>query len=184
MTASGLTPFGETFVRDHWIPALLSGAFLQTSDQLRFGDEYCCLGVACELLYDKVESPIELTRAPVGSGDYSLRSYEYNHQSQVLPHEVSDLLGISPSGYIVWTETNNITALTLMNDGSYEFSDIAHVLEDVLNPDAPLRFMSNEEFTDHFVNHRENQTFHLLDADVINDMRHHALERRTVTANV
>lgn len=32
-----------------WVDALRSGDYQQGRDQLRFGDTYCCLGVACDV---------------------------------------------------------------------------------------------------------------------------------------
>jgi hypothetical protein len=35
---------------DDWTAALRSGKYKQRTGTLRYGDQYCCLGVACELL--------------------------------------------------------------------------------------------------------------------------------------
>lgn len=34
-----------------WIAALKSGAYKQARHNLRIGDSYCCMGVACDLVY-------------------------------------------------------------------------------------------------------------------------------------
>jgi hypothetical protein len=39
-----------TEMQDKWLTALESGEYAQATDQLKSGDAYCCLGVACQLL--------------------------------------------------------------------------------------------------------------------------------------
>ncbi len=38
--------------RAKWVDALRSGKYKQTRSALRYGDAYCCLGVACDVLGD------------------------------------------------------------------------------------------------------------------------------------
>ena len=38
-----------TELQEKWVTALESGKYNQTNNRLRFNDEYCCLGVACDL---------------------------------------------------------------------------------------------------------------------------------------
>ena len=38
------------FIVDKWLPALRSGEYKQLQGALRKGDEFCCLGVACDLI--------------------------------------------------------------------------------------------------------------------------------------
>lgn len=52
--------------RIEWIKALRSGKFGQTRGVLRYGNTYCCLGVACELAHLKGL----INREPDRNGEY------------------------------------------------------------------------------------------------------------------
>lgn len=102
-----------------WVAALRSGEYRQGRGALRSGDEYCCLGVACDLYSKETgvswESEAETT-------------FVYLGQNAVLPQEVKNWLGLcndsgrcpakyQPGSLIHW------------NDGGWTFEEIADWIE-------------------------------------------------------
>lgn len=109
--------------REHrrlWVDALRSGKYRQATKQLRSGDAFCCLGVACDI-----------------SGLDRWRSAEmpfYLHENRMLPAEVQKWLGLSGKlgGYGVRIRTY----LADLNDSGKSFAEIADIIES--EPDGLL----------------------------------------------
>lgn len=105
-----------------WIDALRSGRFKKGMDQLRKGDSYCCLGVACELA---VEHGI-------------IESYDGKHTNLSYYPDVREWIGLED--YCGAFESRNCDeSLTARNDKrrydqeegrpTYTFKDIANLIE-------------------------------------------------------
>lgn len=92
-----------------WTAALRSGKYRQGENQLRVGDRFCCLGVACDL-----EDPDEW------DGNV------YRDSVTFLPEDVRDEYGFSEG---------EESFLTLMNDSGKSFAEIADWLEQRLAED-------------------------------------------------
>lgn len=97
-----------------WIEALRSGKYKQGKRLLRsLNDEFCCLGVACEVF------------APETAVQFSSR-WEYDGSDALLPQIVQDILGLRYSdGYF----EDCGPSLTTMNDRGDTFAEIAYFLE-------------------------------------------------------
>lgn len=96
-----------------WIEALRSGKFKQGFRNLRSGDEYCCMGVACELA---MENGVKIDRQEISSGRWI-----YDRFAGCWPVSVEDWLSVGP------ISTN---VLVNMNDNQVKsFNEIADYLE-------------------------------------------------------
>jgi hypothetical protein len=86
-----------------WIEALESGDYIQTTGMLhRFGtddvpDQFCCLGVACDLAY---KAGVAQRRHQVDR--FSYHGDDGDNTASTLPDVVSDWLGISTDNPCVW----------------------------------------------------------------------------------
>lgn len=106
-----------------WVEALRSGEYKQGRGQLRVGDSFCCLGVACEIS---------------GVSQWSGRFYgdDGDYEDAVLPESVGRWLGVdgdniavdarfvehgAPRSSFVLTELNDVRRLS--------FSQIADAIE-------------------------------------------------------
>ena len=99
--------------RRTWVEALRSGKYKQASGQLRIGDAFCCLGVACDIS---------------GLGSWNEYSEYSTHidggQGYKLPASLMDYLGLrTPTGDF------EMTNLSSMNDNGKSFEEIADVIE-------------------------------------------------------
>ena len=136
------TPMREEvkkFILEEWVPALRSGNYKQTSaalhEQRSDGSEaFCCLGVACDLLKDR----LELVRTPVDRDEFALISYD--GEPAALPRKAATFLQL-------WNEdtldndgpdVTNIkkydqNVLMTWNDSGVSFDVIAAKLEEIAN---------------------------------------------------
>lgn len=94
-----------------WVEALRSGKFHQTKECLYDDRGYCCLGVACHIMYE---------------GDDS----KYEGSDGELPDEVRDWLGLDGNlGEYHDGEEFYCDLVTLNDDRNYTFAQIADVIE-------------------------------------------------------
>lgn len=105
-----------------WVAALRSGEFKQGTECLRsVDDNYCCLGVACEL-FSKATGELE--------AEYSnfSQEYRYGDKAAILPADVKDWLGLADEegSYGGTLEDHTLTGL---NDIGKSFAEIADVIE-------------------------------------------------------
>lgn len=105
-------------VKKKWVEALRSGTYEQGTDVLRFDNNYCCLGVLCDLYaIEKSESWDEL---PDGS-------YQFYGNASVLPTRVR-----------VWAELESRNPeiegkhLSDYNDDGHTFEAIADMIDEHL----------------------------------------------------
>lgn len=94
-------------VRDKWVEALRSGRYAQGQAQLRRQDDYCCLGVLCDL------SGLGSWKR-VGDNGY----YEVGHDLRA---------GMPPDAVTTWAGLSALEAnrLSVMNDEGRTFEAIA-----------------------------------------------------------
>lgn len=129
-------------IRKQWTAALRSGEYGQAKEVLRVQDNYCCLGVLCDL-HAKVTNPPEND----GWVQKLSNTYTYGLESEetVLPTEVqtwSKLMTGNPSfqasdkpynelyaGDIGKFQRNEILSLAELNDEGLTFSQIADVID-------------------------------------------------------
>lgn len=109
--------------RAEWVAALRSGEYQQTTGRLRRGENFCCLGVACE-----VAGKHGITRR-VGDG-YAAYPEDGWPNSSDLPYEVQRWLGLdSPAGALVEMHAGKFTLDGLNDAALWGFKQIADVIE-------------------------------------------------------
>jgi hypothetical protein len=101
-----------------WVAALKSDKYKQGKGQLRQGDTFCCLGVACDL-YEKAGKAI--TKSTVAETGV----VKYNEHWAVLPKVVKAWLGLKDTGGTISSTVN----LASMNDKGKSFKEIATAIK-------------------------------------------------------
>lgn len=117
-----------TVEQDIWLGELMTGNRAQTASYLQRvscdqnGDKYCCLGVACEMFYDR-------------TGVIQLRdrySISYGGEQETLPRAIQNLLLMYSEGGlfndvigIKFRDDLVTSSLAGMNDGGLTFKQIA-----------------------------------------------------------
>lgn len=97
-----------------WLTALRSGDYQQGQGYLRQGDQYCCLGVLCDL-YGKAVGP---------EWEDSGEVYSMFHCDTVLPLKVQVWAGIPGKP--------NPLDLAALNDSGATFEELANIIEEGL----------------------------------------------------
>lgn len=120
-----------------WIEALRSGKYKQGQYRLRQNNEFCCLGVACEI-YDLIHAN-ELPKLK------ECEDYYENNNNQTLPLIIGEWLGVddcNPSINIteimmekypeleLYSFEKTITLAELNDDVQLSFDQIADIIED------------------------------------------------------
>ncbi len=142
-------------VKGKWIAALKSGNYKQGKKVLREGDNFCCLGVLCDLYSEentdgswKRESNYDF--AYLGVLGKQPEIYTFNGLIAVLPVAVSEWAGFNDENLSVddellkeilkidpedvkspYLEGGDSTELALVNDYGVSFEDIATLIEQV-----------------------------------------------------
>lgn len=115
-------------IADKWIAALESGKYKQGRSSLRFNNEFCCLGVLCELA---VEAGV-ITEAKRILNGQSLLYYYDDCNASYLPSAVRDWAGMYHIAGIFNNEVNDddryLPSLTRLNDDGVSFVEIADVI--------------------------------------------------------
>ena len=107
-------------VMKKWVKALRSGDYKQGRETLCTSDQYCCLGVLCELaskenICDKTENLFDSS------------NIEYDEHDDVLPQSVRDWSGMkTDSGDRLG---KRISLLALNDTNRYSFERIANIIE-------------------------------------------------------
>lgn len=110
-------------VKEIWVKALRSGKYIQGKERLRnVTDNYCCLGVLCDLHREMTDSSI-WTRSL--SGDF-LYGNDGAKSSTVLPGIVMNWAGLNDENPEI---TIMGTTLAHMNDDGVSFEEIADIIE-------------------------------------------------------
>lgn len=106
-------------IKAQWLTALRSGDYRQGQGYLRQGDQYCCLGVLCDL-YGKAVGPEweELLE------DYPNQVQYMLDNDTTLPFEVQEWAGIPGKP--------NPLDLAALNDNGATFEELANIIEEEL----------------------------------------------------
>lgn len=114
-------------VKAKWLTALRSGVYRQSQGSLRNErNEYCCLGVLCELA-----SQADVIPLPILISDRT--HYAYNGSEAYLPDAVMGWAGLDKSPEVPAINSNNEPLeLAYLNDSGYSFERIADLIEEHL----------------------------------------------------
>ena len=119
-------------LRQAWIRALRSGDYKQGHDYLKNGDDYCCLGVLCDVI----------TKNPsVGPGAVAGSVSALFHCERTLPLDVCDVLGVTPNpdtGIEGRGIHDGNLSLANLNDSGFTFDEIADII------DSHIRFRGEQ----------------------------------------
>lgn len=107
-------------IKQIWIDALTSGKYKQGTRVLRWADEFCCLGVLCDLFQQET-----------GKGKWVTDDFggtKFLNENKVLPKEVQEWASIdNVGGYEL---TMRSPALTTDNDDGKTFNQLAEIIFD------------------------------------------------------
>jgi hypothetical protein len=116
-----------------WVAALRSGEFKQGKNVLRSNEDYCCLGVACELYHRQFEAYIwESFENPEEDND-EMTVYSFDGDDLQLAERVREWLGLATNiGAYRRGADDPISArpsLAEKNDTGAKFEEIADIIE-------------------------------------------------------
>lgn len=122
-------------IKERWIDALLSGDYKQGTGRLRRQgdddgpDEFCCLGVLCELAVK--DGVVERRDPPTGVTCYSYGANDDEADSVVLPESVAAWVGLeSLSATYTTNDSDGEGELTVDNDAGAKFEQIAEIIRE------------------------------------------------------
>lgn len=114
-------------IKEQWVTALRSGEYRQGKRYLHQSNEYCCLGVLCDLAVKAgVLTPERRTTAPIIS---------YEEETSTLPESVSRWAGLTVPGGRAVVDNPSVDfaggriSLAELNDEGHSFREIADVIE-------------------------------------------------------
>lgn len=102
-------------IMEKWVKALRSKKYKQGKDFLRQNNEFCCLGVLCDLSKSNewIKSQFDDT-------------YYYLGANKILPEDVRLWAGLKTEN---GTMSNDLMCLTELNDNGKTFKQIANIIE-------------------------------------------------------
>lgn len=126
----------KTEVKKKWVYALMSGKYMQGKGQLRQRNQYCCLGVLCDI-YKENTGKGEWVNPNSTNDRASLREFQYENSdgetrraAAVLPKPVREWAGLESNQPFV--PKLGTTLSTLNDDNKHDFTDIASVIREEL----------------------------------------------------
>ena len=112
-------------VKEIWVNALLSGEYQQGHGALRKRDEFCCLGVLCDLAVQaKVIAPETMAMS-----DGRRKFFGYEDSDRDLPQEVMEWAGVKDSSGVYEDAKGSDRNLAFDNDKGKKFPEIAKIIE-------------------------------------------------------
>ena len=110
-------------IKERWVKALRSGEYEQTTGILHGDEGYCCLGVLCDL-YAKEHDVF---------WNYNSNTMRYDMfgEDLNLPLKVVEWASVNRNPAVV-QEGMGTTTLSFMNDGGFDFNQIAQIIEEQL----------------------------------------------------
>lgn len=114
-------------VKKKWVDALRSGEYRQGEGFLLKGDNYCCLGVLCDLYHKETGEGEWIHQGDNYSRIFSVQGISSNIE---LPFPVSQWAELPGKNPVV--ELDDTKALSDLNDSGMGFHFIANVIEEQL----------------------------------------------------
>jgi hypothetical protein len=113
-------------IKEAWVKALRSGEYQQGKEALRIEDQYCCLGVLCDIHRKQEQLSNQEDWKLVENGF----TYIYNGSRETLPRIVTKWAGLEDDDPWFYNEKKFRTdPLSVLNDEGYTFDDIADLIE-------------------------------------------------------
>jgi hypothetical protein len=101
-------------IKQEWVTGLRSGQYTQTKGTLKNEDGYCCLGVLCDIVKDRMK----LTWTDIK-----------NLNNHYLPSEIVQFCELEDHNPSIVAEENT---LAVLNDEGMSFLEIAELIEEHL----------------------------------------------------
>ena len=108
-------------IKTRWLKALRDGSYKQGHGRLRLEEEFCCLGVLCDLYIKDTNSQWQVS----SEWEFGARLYEFRNEITLPPREVLDWAGIK-GNCAVNTQHGTLSSL---NDCGLSFNRIAEIIE-------------------------------------------------------
>jgi len=109
-------------IKKRWLKALRSGKYKQGTGWLRNGEEYCCLGVLCDI-YGKEKWETHATNS----------FYSFLGSTCTMVQKVLNWSGLTrANGDNVKLKNGDIVCLSSLNDNGLTFEQIADLIEEQL----------------------------------------------------
>lgn len=119
-------------IRTEWTGALRSGEYAQGTQVLRsLSDEFCCLGVLCDLAVKAGVIPEPRENANGRSYVYGSGGHDTEEETTVLPQSVMDWAGCGQNP-IIAMDRRSATLAELNDYDAMSLSEIADVIEEYL----------------------------------------------------
>jgi hypothetical protein len=134
-----------------WVTALRSGNYEQGRGRLRTDNQYCCLGVLCDIAVRN--GVIPQGALPIRSSDVEQVIYSYGGFTNfMMPPSTVRVWADLPAGQYIYAGELSATKLAHLNDTGATFAEIADLIEetwidlpdDVNIPDSPADIPAQE----------------------------------------
>lgn len=118
-------------IKQRWVSALRSGSYHQGRNFLRRENDYCCLGVLCDLHAQSYSQDWTLYgQRTTKQGGTPRQIFQYDGFDSVLPEQVVDWSGLDAQDPIV-AHDEDLTSITKLNDlTGLSFEQIADLIEE------------------------------------------------------
>ena len=117
-------------VKAKWLDALRGGTYQQGVGKLRDYDEYCCLGVLCDIAVEEGAVPGARWTSE-GEMAFIDAHGEADFSDDLPPRPVVDWAGLGDGNPSVWVDDLSQT-LAELNDTGSSFEEIADLIEEQL----------------------------------------------------
>lgn len=114
-------------IKKQWVKALRSGKYQQGKNHLRVGNEFCCLGVLCDIAPKSVREPWK----PRIDNTYEVKVYSMHGISSCIPDPIKTWANLT-DGSIYVPYNGTTIALSYLNDNGISFNEIADLIEEHL----------------------------------------------------
>jgi hypothetical protein len=114
-------------IKAKWVVALRSGEYEQGTGQLRMDDQYCCLGVLCDL-HSKEDNTAGWKPSSSFADDFDYHT-EQAKEGGLLHPAVRDWAGLDSVDPLICINTSVSENISTLNDGGKTFAEIADLIE-------------------------------------------------------
>lgn len=123
-------------IKKIWVDALRSGEYAQGDGRLYNGEDYCCLGVLCDIHNKMTKAGIWTHNTDEDGIDWVVyRDNVYGYDNgEVLPRAVCEWADIDPNPNVGQHPCGQKVYSTVaeLNDYGYTFEDLARIIEERL----------------------------------------------------
>jgi hypothetical protein len=120
-------------IKQLWVGALRSGDYNQGQAWLKKGDDFCCLGVLCDLYLSDNSREWEVNDDEEERPSDIYGEFSVDNNTEMLPKTVAKWAGINEDTvYCDGCVSVRGETLTGLNDSGHSFDEIASIIEECL----------------------------------------------------